>query len=108
MTASGALNYNHTDYLADYLNPAFVPGPRFERRVVTVPVGECAGNTDGAGHVDLYGFACFFLLQPVVQQGNAAQVYGEFIDPDMFCGVPPPGTKGTKIVLYKDPSKVDS
>jgi len=73
-----------------------------------VPVGECAGNVNGSGHVDLYGFACFFLLQPVVQQGNAAQVYGEFIDPEEFCGIPPPGNKTTKIVLYKDPDKVDS
>jgi len=108
VTDSSDLEYNHTDYLTDYLDPTFIEGPRYERRVVTVPVGECAGNVNGSGHVDLYGFACFFLLQPVVQQGNAAQVYGEFIDPEEFCGIPPPGNKTTKIVLYKDPDKVDS
>jgi len=107
---TSGLSYNHTSYLLDYAGPPAHDSnsPRYERRVVTVPVGECAGNVNGTGHVDLYGFACFFLLQRPIQHGGAAQIYGEFIDPEEYCGIPDPGNKTTKIVLYKDPDKVDS
>ena len=79
---------------------------------MAVPVGNCTGTTNGQGSVSLLGFACFFLLQPAVQQGNDSFVYGQFIEGCNVTGTPGPNPvagNGPHIIqLYRDPGSDDS
>jgi len=78
---------------------------RFERRKVTIPIASCPTGTSGSSPVDdVLFFGCFFLLQPVIQKGDDAHVFGEFIEACSF----EPSEGASRIVLYKDPLKVDS
>ncbi len=84
----------------------------YDRRVLTVPIGDCSAATNGQGDVPLYGFGCFFLLQKAKQQGNNAELYGQFVGD---CGAhgppgPNPGSgPGPYIIqLYEDVSTLDS
>jgi Flp pilus assembly protein TadG len=84
----------------------------FERRILSVPVGNCTGTTNGQGSVPLLGFACFFLLQPAVQRGNDSFVFGQFIQGCTANGTPGPSPvagNGPEIIqLYDDPARSDS
>jgi hypothetical protein len=84
----------------------------FERRVLTVPVGDCSGTVNGQGSVPLLGFSCFFLLQPAEQQGNNSFVYGQFINDCSVTGTPGPNPvagNGPHIIqLYRDPNSNES
>jgi hypothetical protein len=77
-----------------------------------VPVGDCTGTTNGQGAVPVLGFACFFLLQPVVQKGTDAYVLGQFIGQCDVNGTPAstPGAGPAPYIiqLYKDPDSGDS
>lgn len=85
-----------------------VPG----RRVLTVPIGDCSSTTGGQGDVPLYGFGCFFLLQKAKQQGNEAEIYGQFIADCGAQGYPgqnPGAGPGPYIIqLYEDVDSLDS
>jgi Flp pilus assembly protein TadG len=112
--------YSYQDYNADLANPSSYDNQpttdggigAFERRVVAVPVGDCTGTTNGSGSVSLLGFACFFLLQPAVQQGTDSYIYGQFVEGCEVNGVPGPNPvagNGPHIIqLYHDPSSNDS
>lgn len=112
--------YNYDQYKADLKNPSsYDYQPReeggigaFDRRVLAVPVGNCSGTTNGQGSVPVLGFACFFLLQPVIQQGNDAYVLGQFIGTCDVTGTPGPspgaGPSPYIIQLYRDPDSGDS
>lgn len=114
------LLYNYQKYNADLKDPAkYDYAPRedggkgaFERRVVAVPVGNCSGTTNGQGAVPVLGFACYFLLQPVVQKGTDAYVLGQFIGECDVNGTPGPnpgaGPSPYIIQLYRDPDSGDS
>jgi len=106
------LTYNHTDYVADYATPAHsawcTTNPaKCDRRLLTVPVGDCTGTTSGQGNVTTHGFACVYLIQPVVQKGNEAHVFGQLVEGCASAGNfgpnPGSGPQPTKIILYKDP-----
>lgn len=109
----------YEDYLAadNDLTPVSEGGiavPR--RRVLTVPIGDCTGTTNGQGEVDVLGWACFFMTRPASHQGNTQKIYGELVDRCYAQGhaivEPPPAGNNPaplmKIVLYKDPDMVDS
>lgn len=112
--------YDYDEYVEDLADPAnydYQPlneggTGAFERRVLAVPVGDCSGTTNGHGSVPLLGFACFFLLQPAVQQGNEAYVYGQFVEDCAVNGTPGPAPEAgggpTIIQLYDDPTSNDS
>jgi hypothetical protein len=114
------LLYNYEDYRADVANPANYDYQlqedggigAYDRRVVAVPVGNCTGTVNGQGTVQVLGFACFFLLQPVVQNGNDAYVLGQFIGQCDVNGTPGPnpgtGPSPYIIQLYRDPDSGDS
>lgn len=115
LAAAYATNYSHGGYYSDQyaLNGGSwdANSGQYERRILTVPVGNCNGTTNGQGEVEVYGFGCVFLLQPVVQQGNEAQVFAEFLEQcDSFGNFSmEPGVSGpTRIILYKDPDSRDS
>lgn len=114
------LLYNFQRYTADLANPGtydYQPVSdggigAFERRVLTVPVGDCSGTVNGQGSVPLLGFSCFFLLQPAEQQGNDSFVYGQFINDCSVNGTPGPNPvagNGPHIIqLYDDPNSNES
>lgn len=112
--------YDYGDYLNDLRDPGRYDNRpindggsgAFERRVLAVPVGNCSGTTNGAGSVPLLGFACFFLLQPAVQNGNESFVFGQLIEDCSVNGTPGPSPvagNGPHILqLYDDPNSNDS
>ncbi|MFH0343097.1 MAG: pilus assembly protein TadG-related protein [Chromatiales bacterium] len=87
------------------------------RRLVSVPVGNCPVPCTGASCVaPLLDFACFYLLQPVIQGGSdptKGMVVGEFTN-EGCVSKGKPGTDPTTgpgpyvIQLYKDPLSGDS
>ena len=80
--------------------------------MLTIPFGDCTGTTNGQGQVDLLGYGCFFLLDPVQQKGNESEVYGQFVETCGASGMAGPnpgaGPGPHKIVLHKDPDSIDS
>lgn len=116
---SSDLPFDYQDYVNETLNPGAwsnydANGTEF-RRVLRLPVGQCDGTVNGQGNVPLLGVLCFFLLQEVRQQGNEAEVYGQFMGADGSCPVtgrpgpvPVAGPGPYTIQLYKDPDRTSS
>lgn len=114
------LEYEYTDYQSDLSqyystgDPSYVTNPEGApmRRMLTIPFGDCTGTTNGQGQVDLLGYGCFFLLDPVQQKGNESEVYGQFVETCGASGMAGPnpgaGPGPHKIVLHKDPDSIDS
>jgi hypothetical protein len=77
----------------------------FERRMLKIVVGNCDGQSGGQTSVPVLGFGCFFLLQTVSQQGNQAQIFGQFIEEcegDNVPGPEPVDDAGPQVIqLYK-------
>jgi len=107
--------YDHDGYEALYgSNGSWVPDTgRYKRREVRVVIGDCINTTNGRGPVEVLGFGCYYLTQPVRNPaggtGNQSFVIGEF-----FHGCPGSGvvteeeTGVNKIVLFKDVGSDDS
>jgi len=98
----------YSDYLDVYEGKPWSlgePAGQFERRVVGVPVAECSEDDGGSTGADVFALGCFFLLQPVIQKGDEAHIFAEFID---ACSHNPFPENKAKIILYKDPDRVDS
>jgi hypothetical protein len=121
VTQSGApvddvsITYGWADYQYDVSNNFLdYPPPVgvYERRVLALPIADCTGATAGQTSLDVIGFGCYFLLQKVKQQGNEAEVYGQFIEGCSANGAPGPdpasGPTPYIIQLYKDPDSQDS
>ena len=112
--------YSYQDYLRDEANastytyqPVTSGGPGvFNRRILSVPVGNCTGTANGSSTVPVMGFACFYLLQPVTQQGSSDYVIGQFVGNCDVNGNPGPnpvtGPGPYIIQLYHDPGSGDS
>lgn len=77
----------------------------YERRILTLVMGNCDGASGGQTSVPVLGFGCFYLLQTVKQQGTEAQVFGQFIsecEGDGYAGATPADDVGPNIIqLYK-------
>jgi hypothetical protein len=114
--------YNYVDYLN---SPPTEADGVAGRRILATAVGTCDGSSGGSHSVELRGVLCFHMLQEVSQQGTEAQVFGEFLDPDLLdpavAGIPrschvtgKPGPNpgigpGPYIIqLYKDPDATAS
>jgi len=112
--------YSYQKYSADERNPGaynYQPvssgGPGvFNRRVLSVPIGDCTGTSGGSTSVPVLGFACFFLMQPVTQQGISDYAIGQFVGNCDVNGTPGPspasGPGPYIIQLYHDPGSGDS
>ena len=86
------------------------PTGHFQRRVVAVPIGDCSSQVNGRGSVNVMGFACVFLLQPVQQ--STGQIFAQIVSTCDAQGQVGPGA-GTgplphKIQLYKSAGSPDS
>lgn len=116
-TLPDELDFNYSDYtdrvqdkLYDHTPPPEGRG-RFDRRLMALPIGDCSETINGQGTVSLLGYGCFFVLQKVSQQGNEAEIYGQFVENCHIGGAPgsTPGTEGPYIIqLYEDPTSSDS
>ena len=77
----------------------------YERRMLNIVIGNCDGASGGQVDVPVMDFGCFFLLQTVAQQGNQAQVFGQFVkecEGDGVAGPAPSEDFGPAIIqLYK-------
>lgn len=105
------LDYSFNEYenqLRD--GPHNFPSGVPRRRVLAVPIVDCATIVNGQGTLPVLDFGCFFLLQQVVQRGNDNYVFSEYIGQCAAGGVPGPvpgpvGGPGIyKIVLHNDPA----
>lgn len=76
-----------------------------ERRMLKIVVGNCTGKNNGQSTLPVLGFACFFVLQTVAQQGTEAQIFGQFVkecEGDNVPGPNPVNDAGPQIIqLYK-------
>jgi hypothetical protein len=82
---------------------------------MAMPVAKCTGDETGQSTLQVEGFACFFMLQPIILGGSDKdknKIFGQFIDQCMATGVagPEPGAEGPTFViqLYDDPDSDDS
>lgn len=112
--------YSYQQYTQDEANPSkyqYQPissgGPgAFNRRVLSVVVGNCSGQSNGTSSIPIIGFACFFLLQPDAGGGNIDYIYGQFegnCDVNGDPGPAPVTGPGPYIIeLYHDPDSGDS
>jgi Flp pilus assembly protein TadG len=93
-----------------YTNPP--PTGQFNRRVLSLPVGDCSGSSGGSSTIPVIGFACFFLLQHPTHTGNTDYVMGQYVGKCDTDGVPGPNpTAGPLpyiIQLYRDPNSGNS
>ena len=119
VTDVSAIGYSYAgNYLPDlssgnYDNqPPTAGNGAFQRRELAVPIGDCSTTVNGQGSVPLLGVGCFFLLQPVTQQGNSAYVIGQFLSSCAAGGNPGPapgaGPGPYIIQLYDDRASPDS
>lgn len=80
-------------------------GGVFERRILKIVVGDCKNLKGGATQVPVLGFGCFFLVQPGIDTGGDAQIFGQFIEQcegDGVAGPKPVNDQGPLIIqLYK-------
>lgn len=109
----GNMSFSYDDYVDRYESYSGLIDPlKYHRRILTVPVGDCTGTTSGQGDVEIFGFMCVYLIQPVVQKGNEAHVFGQIVKGCDTSGTfsinPVTGPLPTKIILYKDPDNLDA
>ncbi|MGR9013180.1 MAG: pilus assembly protein TadG-related protein [Gammaproteobacteria bacterium] len=120
VTDAGGSGYpdTYSQYMTDRAAPDWdlpLPTAQYEppRRVVTVPVIDCTGTTNGSGAVNVLGLACLFLTRPANNNGDQ-EVYGEFLGTSCIGegSVPGPnpviGPGPHTIILYKDFGAADS
>jgi len=104
--------YNYSSYKSDILSGSFATPieeggvAAFNRRILTVPIGDCSNQTNGQGELPLLGFLCYHLIQTAEQHGNRSEVYGQFVNGCSVTGQPGPapgaGPGPYIIQLYKD------
>jgi hypothetical protein len=112
--------YSYQNYLSDSGNPARYDNTPvqnggqgvFQRRLLSIPIGNCTGTSNGSTTVPVLGFACYFLLQPVTHTGNTDYVIGQFLGNCDVNGTPGPspasGPGPYIIQLYHDSGSGDS
>ncbi|MFO7593370.1 MAG: Tad domain-containing protein [Pseudomonadota bacterium] len=93
------------------VDPSNPPPGEPERRILTLPIGNCDGLASGQSSVELLGFGCFYLVDEMQQSGQAS-LFGQFKDDCGGSGVPGPdpgsGLGPHIIQLYKDPDTLES
>lgn len=115
VTSISQVSHDYADYTQAMLSPSFASLPgKAQRRVVALPIVNCATMVNGHGTLPVVGVGCFFLLQKVIQRGNDNFVFGQYIEQCAADGTPGPtvgpiGGPGIyKIVLHNDPASPDS
>lgn len=82
------------------------PVGAFERRTLPVFVADCTNAGGGQQDLPILSLGCFFLLQKSIQNGQQAEIFGEFAEECStpgFSGPDPTIIPGPKVIqLYKD------
>jgi type II secretory pathway pseudopilin PulG len=77
----------------------------FERRMLKIVVGNCAGKNSGSTSIPVLGFGCYFVVQPMNGGGGEAEIFGQFVkecEGDNVAGPSPSTDSGPQIIqLYK-------
>lgn len=109
VTTGSELDFNLDDYDAQVAaNNLDFPPPTgaYDRRTLPVIVADCTNAGGGAQDLPILSFGCFFLLQKSIQNGQQAEIFGEFAEECStpgFAGPDPTTVPGPKIIqLYKD------
>ena len=55
------------------------PNGQFNRRILSVPVGNCSASSGGSSSIPIIGFACFFPLQEPTHSGNSLWILGQYV-----------------------------
>jgi Flp pilus assembly protein TadG len=116
VTNAGQLTFNWSNYTALLPSGPYDTQPMpadtgaFRRREVTVPIGDCSTAVNGTGGVNVLGFACLFLLQPMSTVDQV--LYAQIISACDAAGRPGAGASagpGPHIIeLYKSAGSPDS
>jgi len=110
------LPYSYDDYVQESVGGAVPPAAK-NRRLLVFPTISCDGDESGQATLDVQGFACFFMLQPLDtghQGQGGGQIFGQYVsacDVNGSAGINPGGGPSPlmyKIQLYKDPASSDS
>jgi hypothetical protein len=112
----GDIDYSYSNYINHAQNgPHQYPPPQgsYGRRVMAMPVADCSGDDNGQSTLEVEGFACYFMLQPIEGAGETGmEIFGQFVTDCVGTGTPgsdPDGSEGPYIIqLYKDPDSSDS
>jgi hypothetical protein len=108
--------FNYSDYVARTGQPSNThdfpePVGAEWRRILAMPVADCTGDETGQSTIDVIGFACYFMLQPI-GGGTDKNIFGQFVDNCLAGGSagPNPGAgRGPYLIqLYKDPDSGNS
>jgi hypothetical protein len=96
-TASQYPAFNYTSmYLSRLTSSTYdiAPAPNgigvINRRVLTVPVGDCTVVSGGRNDIPVLGMACVYVLQDVDQGGQGGQIFGEILSQCQVNGTPGP------------------
>jgi hypothetical protein len=111
------INYGYAEYVAQtgsgphaYPTSGSPAGSEW-RRILAMPVADCSGDETGQTTIDVIGFACYFMLQPI-GGGTDKNIFGQFVDNCLAGGAagPNPGAgRGPYLIqLYKDPDSGNS
>ncbi|MBY6185065.1 hypothetical protein KUV89_00215 [Marinobacter hydrocarbonoclasticus] len=118
---SGYYHHGHYTSVAGHMcptnyseaNTTTASGSEF-RREFSIVVADCGdGDNSGQASMPFVGFACFYMMQEVVQKGNDSYVVGEFLgdctnDAGGVSETPNSTAGPYRIVLYRDPDSKDS
>jgi len=116
VSVAGDLPYSYDNYVQDSTGGAVPPAVK-NRRLLIFPTITCGGDESGQSTLDVQGFACFFMLQPLDtghQGQGGGQIFGQYVsacDVNGTGGINPGGGPSPllyKIQLYKDPDSSDS
>lgn len=108
------INWGFDDYQEESANAASQNPPptgALGRRILSLPVADCTGDESGQSTLNVEGYACFFMLQPI-GGGPDKYIFGQFVNGCLSSGVPGPNPSEAHgpfiIQLYKDPDSGDS
>ena len=98
---------NYTEYSAVYANNGpFVAGGEENRRVMAIPIADCAGVDTGRTDFPVMELGCYFIQQSISQGGQENYIIGELIESCDASGTPggDPALGGPfQIILFNDP-----
>ena len=98
----------YAQYLQAYDDEAWTnPEGKAGRRIMAMPIGNCAGIQNGVSTIPIFDIKCYFMREPTTQAGQDNYIIGELIDECNIGGTPGDTTPAlggpSKIVLFNDP-----
>lgn len=107
----------HADYAYKQKNGVMVDREDgvADRRIMSVPIGDCENAGGGKETITVLGFGCYFMRAPTEHRGNDNWIIGELVekceasgDIDYTPDVTDPSSVNYRIILYNDPDNLAS